>query len=154
MQKKIILFIFLLSLSWISGIAQVDHEKQKHDIAIIKAFLLDVADESIRPDLILSKHVRIEEMSSNEEYDYLEASINEIRLNLQTKNIAEIAYIPFRSLPKQDIRDIDPEGKPTENMYFLRYKNRQMLALYLEDNKIASFTLVSKGNKTAHFVTY
>lgn len=154
MQKKNIPFILLLSVSWIASFAQTSTDKQERDIRIIKDFLLDVADENIRPDLILSKHVRITETSSNEEYDYLEASIDEIRLNLQTKNIQEIAYIPFQSLPKKEVRDIDPEGKPIENMYFLRYKNRQMLAIYIEEDKIASFTLVSKGDKVAHFVTY
>ncbi len=154
MQKKIVLFILLFSVSCVASIAQTSTDKQERDIQIITDFLLDVADENIRPDLILSKHVRMTETSSNEEYDYLEASIDEIRLNLQTKNMQEIAYVPFLSLPKKELRDIDPEGKPIENMYFLRYKNRQMLAIYIEENKIASFTLVSKGDKVAHFVTY
>lgn len=154
MRYKIVPLFLLFSLSWLLSSAQVDESKQEQDIQIIETFLFDVADENVRPDLILSKHVLINETSSDEAYDYLEASINEIRLNLQTKNIEEIEYVPFHSLSKKDTRDIDPEGKPTENMYFLRYKNRQMLAVYIEDNKIASFTLVSKGNKVAHFVTY
>lgn len=154
MYKKIIPFILLLSLSWGLSFAQASHDQQEQDIQIITNFLDDIADENIRPDVILSKHVRIKETTSNEGYDYLEASINEVRLNLQTKNVREIAYIPFQSVPNKELRDIDLEGKPIENMYFLRYKNRQMLAVYIEEGKIGSFTLVSKGNKIAHFVTY
>ena len=125
----------------------------EEDIALIKDFIAEVADESQRADIILAKYVAIEQTHTDEGYDYLEASIEEIRLNLQPKNLDEIEYIPFRALPKRETRDIDPEGKPTDRMYFLHYKERQMLAVYLADNKIASFTLVSKGDR-AHFVTY
>ncbi len=154
MQYKVISFFLLFHLGWLSSHAQVATSTQEHDIQLIQDFLNDVADENKRPDVILSKHVLITETSSDEGYDYLEASINEIRLNLQTKNIDEIEYLPFQALPKKEVRDIDPEGKPTDKMYFLRYKNRQMLAVYIEGDKIGSFTLVSKGNKVAHFVTY
>ncbi|MCC2599711.1 hypothetical protein [Sphingobacterium sp. FBM7-1] len=133
--------------------AQTLENTTQEDIDLIKAFIADIADATQRPDIILSKHVLLERTSTDEEYDYLEASIEEIRINLQPKNLNEIAYIPFQALSRRDTRDIDPEGKPTEKMYFLRYKNRQMLAVYIAKDKIASFTLVSKGDK-AHFVTY
>lgn len=121
---------------------------------IIHNFINDIANSESRSDVILNKHVWLSDSLDNDMYDYLEASIEEIKLNLSTKNIDEIQYISFQQLPRKETRDIDPEGKPTENMYFLKYKGRQMLAIYIVDNRIASFTLVSKGNRVAHFVTY
>lgn len=153
MQKTIQAFLFLFALtSFVFG--QTSSPVVNDDIALIKNFIFDIADETLRADVILSRHVLLEKTETDEEYDYLEASIEEIRINLQPKNPDEIAYIPFHALPKRETRDIDPEGKPTDKMYFLRYKNRQMLAVYIAQDKIASFTLVSKGDNKAHFVTY
>lgn len=154
MLKRLHLTFFIAVLFFGVGKAQPPSSATTEDIRIIQAFIADVADETIRPDVILSQHVLVENTTSDEAYDYLEASVEEIRLNLQTKNVEEIEYIPFDKLPRKETRDIDPEGKPTDKMYFLRYKNRQMLAVYIANKKIASFTLVSKGNKIAHFVTY
>lgn len=149
-----IIQIFLLLVCSISLVtAQTTETTTQDDIALIKDFISDIADETLRPDVILNRYVLLQRTETDEEYDYLEASIEEIRVNLQPKNIDEIAYIPFQALPKRETRDIDPEGKPTSKMYFLRYRNRQMLAVYIAQDKIASFTLVSKGDK-AHFVTY
>lgn len=153
MQKILLQGFFLLFCSIQPVIAQTSETTAQDDIALIKDFIFDIADETQRPDLILSRHVLLEQTETDEEYDYLEASIEEIRINLQPKNLNEIEDLPFQALSKRETRDIDPEGKPTDKMYFLRYRNRQMLAIYIAQNKIASFTLVSKGNK-AHFVTY
>jgi len=150
MQKPIVrTFLVLFALISFAK-AQGDNNT---DITLIKDFIYDIADERIRPDVILSRHVLLEETTTDEQYDYLEASIEEIRVNLQPKNLDEIEYVPFQALSRRETRDIDPEGKPTEKMYFLRYKKRQMLAVYIAEDKIASFTLVSKGDR-AHFVTY
>ncbi|PRD54391.1 hypothetical protein [Sphingobacterium gobiense] len=152
-MQKILQVFFLLFCSIQLVTAQTTEATAQHDIALIKDFIADIADEKQRPDLILSRHVLLEQTETDEEYDYLEASIEEIRINLQPKNLNEIEYIPFQALPKRETRDIDPEGKPTDKMYFLWYRKRQMLAVYIAQDKIASFTLVSKGSK-AHFVTY
>ncbi|TYR38196.1 hypothetical protein FXV77_02640 [Sphingobacterium phlebotomi] len=149
-----ILSSFLLFCSVAHVTAQTTETSTQDDIKRIKDFIADVADETLRPDIILSRHVLLEQTETDEEYDYLEASIEEIRINLQPKNLDEIAYIPFQELPKRGTRDIDPEGKPTAKMYFLHYRKRQMLAVYIAQDKIASFTLVSKGDNQAHFVTY
>lgn len=153
MLKILQRFLFLFcSISLVT--AQTTETTTQDDIALIKDFISDIADETLRPDVILNRYVLLQQTETDEEYDYLEASIEEIRVNLQPKNLNEITYIPFQALPKRETRDIDPEGKPTDKMYFLRYKNRQMLAIYIARDKIASFTLVSKGDNKAHFVTY
>ncbi|MBD1420286.1 hypothetical protein [Sphingobacterium chuzhouense] len=152
-MQKILSQVFLLFCSIQLVTAQTTETAVQDDIALIKGFISDIADETQRPDLILNRHVLLEQTETDEQYDYLEASIEEIRINLQPKNLNEIEYIPFQALSKRETRDIDPEGKPTDKMYFLRYRNRQMLAVYIAQDKIASFTLVSKGDK-AHFVTY
>jgi len=101
----------------------------------------------------LSKYVIIEN-PNDELYDYLEVSLDELRINLLSKKIEDIQYIPFAQMPRKDIRDIDLEELDSNRVYFLHYRNRQVVALYLAQDKIASFTLVSKGNNKAHFVLY
>lgn len=120
---------------------------------ILKSFIFELADPNKAVDVILSQYVIVEE-PSDEIYDYLDVSLEEVRINLISKKLDEIQYIPFSKMERKEIRDIDPEGLDTNEMYFLYYKNRQMLAVYMEHGKVASFTLVSKGNNKAHFVLY
>ncbi|MDR2284109.1 MAG: hypothetical protein LBE37_12915 [Sphingobacterium sp.] len=144
------LFIALSSSLWAQESTPKDHTK---DITLIQSFILDLANENKAVDIILSQYLIVEN-PSDEIYDYLEVSLEEVRINLIAKNLEEIDYIPYSKMPKKEIRDIDPEGLDTSNMYFLHYRKRQMLAVYLENGKIGSFTLVSKGNNLAHFVLY
>jgi len=123
------------------------------DIAFLQSFVKDLADENIALDVILSQYIIVEE-PSDDIYDYLEVSLKEVRINVSSKNIADIQYRSYKDMPKKEIRDIDTEDLNINSMYFLHYKNRQMLAVYMEDHKIASFTLVAKGNNKAHFVLY
>jgi hypothetical protein len=119
----------------------------------MQSFLRDLADEDKALDVILSQHLIVTD-PTDELYDYLEASLEEVRINLMNKKINEINYIPFAKMSRRDVRDIDPEGLDTTKMYFLQYRNRQMLAIYIDEGKIGSFTLVSKGYNKAHFVRY
>lgn len=123
------------------------------DIAIIQSFVKDLSDKNKAVDVVLSQYLVVENPSSDI-YDYLEVSLEEVRINIMSKNIQEIEYIPFAKMPAKEVRDIDPEGLDTNKMYFLYYKKRQMLAVYIEGDKIGSFTLVAKGNNKAHFVLY
>lgn len=150
MQYKLSI-LFITFFTFFSIQAQ---EKTDPNIQLIKDFIQQVSIDTISPDVILSQHILLKETSTNEEYDYLEASIEEIRLNLQTKNIDEIEYLTFNSLPKKETNNIDLEGKAVDQIYFLKYKKRQMLAIYIAENKIASFTLVVKENNKAQFITY
>ena len=151
-MKVLISFLFvMLSYSlWAQESTPKDHGK---DIALIQSFITDLANENKAVDIILSQYLVVEN-PSDEIYDYLEVSLEEVRINLMTKNLKEIEYIPYNKMQKKEIRDIDPESLDTDNMYFLHYRKRQVLAVYLENNKIGSFTLVSKGNNMAHFVLY
>lgn len=128
-------------------------KSESENMRLMQSFINDLANENKAVDIILSQYLIVEEPSS-EIYDYLEVSLEEVRINLLTKNIKDIEYIPYRSMPRKEIQDIDPEGLDTNNMYFLYYRKRQVLAIYVEGNKIGSFTLVSKGNNKAHFVLY
>ncbi|WP_164122260.1 MULTISPECIES: hypothetical protein [Sphingobacterium] len=149
-----VVFTFLLILFtsnlWAQKEQPTDHPK---NIGTIQSFIKDLADENKAVDIVLSKYLIIEN-PSDEIYDYLEVSLEEVRINLLSKDIREINYIPYSQMPTKDIKDIDPEDLNTEQMYFLNYRKRQMLAVYIENGKIASFTLVSKGNNKAHFVLY
>ena len=149
MKKAVLLFLTIIFTSY--SFAQ--QKDSIDDLTIIKSFIQDLANENKAADVILSQYIVVEE-PSDEKYDYLEVSLQEIRINLISKKIDDIAYIPFHQMPRKDIRDIDTEGLDTTSMYFLYYKKRQMLAIYVEKGKIGSFTLVSKGNNKAHFVLY
>ncbi|SKB45680.1 hypothetical protein SAMN05660841_00620 [Sphingobacterium nematocida] len=147
--------ITLLLISFTSNLWAQDSQPKDHtkNIAIIQSFIKDLANENKAVDIVLSKYLIVEN-PSDEIYDYLEVSLEEVRINLLSKDIKEINYIPYNQMPTKDIKDIDPEDLDTAQMYFLHYRKRQMLAVYMENGKIASFTLVSKGNNKAHFVLY
>ncbi|WP_033564808.1 hypothetical protein [Sphingobacterium sp. SYP-B4668] len=148
--KHIYTFLFALMIAPLLSFGQSNNS----DIPYLKRFVHDLSVDSIATDVLLSQYVTIKQEVDDDYLDYLIASLDEVRLNIQNKNTKEIQYLNWTQIPKKETRDIDPEGLDTNNMYFLKYKNRQVVAIYLEDGKIASFTLVSKGNKVAHFVTY
>ena len=148
-----ILLSFLFFLQTFILFGQDSITTSKNDLEILKSFVQDLANEEIRSDVILSQYVIVEN-PNDELYDYLEVSLDEIRINLMSKNIEDIRYTSFHQMPRKDIRDIDLEQLDSNRIYFLHYRNRQIAAIYLEQDKIASFTLVSKGNNKAHFVLY
>lgn len=150
-MRILVAFIFTLSSPYI--FAQNQDSIKQDDIQVIKNFIADLGDENIAVDVVLSQYIKVDH-PSNEKYDYLEVSLEEVRINLLYKNIADIQYIPYANMPRKEVRDIDPEKLDINRMYFLQYKKRQVLAVYIDKDKIASFTLVSKGNNLAHFVTY
>lgn len=148
-----LLLIFLFCISSLSGFPQSAEHNVAVDIELLKDFIHDLSDENISVDVILSQYIAVNN-PSDEGYDYLEVSLEEIRLNVLYKNKDEIQYTNYIDMPRNAVSDIDPEGLDTKKMYFLNYRKRQMLAAYIENGKIASFTLVSKGNNKAHFVRY
>ncbi|ERJ60701.1 hypothetical protein [Sphingobacterium paucimobilis] len=151
-MKVLISFLLLILSTSLRAQESIPKDYNK-DIRYIQSFIADLADENKAIDIILSQYLIVEN-PSDEIYDYLEVSLQEVRINLMAKNLKEIEYIPYNKMPKKEIRDIDPEDLDTDNMYFLQYRKRQMLAVYLENDKVGSLTLVSKGNNLAHFVLY
>lgn len=150
---RIIIALILMLSSSFSFAQNEQKDITISDSTILRTFITQVAEDSIAYDVILSQYMIIEN-PNNDIYDYLEASLGEIRVNLMSKKLEEISYIGYHNMPKKDIKDIDIEDLNPNNIYFLYYKNRQMLALYLEEGKIASFTLVANGKGKAHFVLY
>ncbi|MCL7988907.1 hypothetical protein M8998_13230 [Sphingobacterium sp. lm-10] len=136
-----------------SGTSNAPAESSRRSIGVAQQFIRDLDNTNLALDIVLSKHVLVQD-ADDEMYDYLMASLAEIRLNLQSKRLNEIRFVPYADMSRKDVADIDPEGMNTADMIFLYYGKRQLTALYVEKNKIASFTLVSKGNNRAHFVTY
>ena len=152
-MRILLSLLFSIQSIFLFGQNQDSIPKKEHDLHILKNFINDLANDEIRADVILSKYVIIEN-ANDELYDYLEVSLDELRINLLSKKIEDIQYIPFAQMPRKDTRDIDLEELDSNRVYFLHYRNRQVVALYLAQDKIASFTLVSKGNNKAHFVLY
>ena len=155
-MKKIIIYFILFSLPVISfsqSTAEESDNTSEKGLQYVKTFIESLADEDQALDVILSQHVIVQH-PSDELYDYLEVSLQEIRINLSTKDLSQITYKGYHELPRKEVSDIDPENLNTNNMYFLYYKNRLITSIYVIDKKIGSFTLVSKGENLAHFVTY
>lgn len=154
-MKKPLLYIFFLICPILSFAQAKPMEQKSHGngLNLVKNFIKDLANEDIALDVILSQYVRVTE-PSDELYDYLEVSLEEIRINLMMKKLEIIQYKSYKELPGKEVRDIDVEDLNTENMYFLYHKDRLLTSIYTEEGKIASFTLVSKGNEMAHFVCY
>lgn len=150
LKNSFLVFLFLIpAVSFAQGMKGAD-TNLKH----IQKFIAAVNNPEIATDVVLNQYVKINKELTDEYLDYLMASLDEVRLNIQMKNPDDIQYINFNQLPRKETRDIDVEDKDPNNMFFLKVKDRLVVALYLEEDKIASFTLVSKGNKVAHFVTY
>ncbi|WP_400262390.1 hypothetical protein ACFX5U_02250 [Sphingobacterium sp. SG20118] len=131
-----------------------ENKYAEEQVTYIKKFTDDLNDTTVATDVILSQYIVISNELTDELFDYLKASLDEIRLNIQMKDKSQIQYFNYFDLQKKETRDIDLEGKNPNNIYFLKVKDRLIVALYLDNEKIASFTLVSKGNNLAHFVTY
>lgn len=148
-----IILSLIIFIQTLTAFGQDSTYTRKDDLQIIQNFIYDLADDNIQTDVILSQHIIVNN-PNDELYDYLEVSLDEIRINLLSKNLNDIQYRSFAEMPRKDVRDIDLEDRDSNRVYFLHYKNRQVLAVYLEQDKIASFTLVSKGNNKAHFVMY
>src|SRR5699024_6878284 len=120
----------------------------------IHEFIEDLSDDSIALDIILSQKVKLSAGIDREKIDYLIASLQEIRFNLQLKDPEKIIITPFTKLSRQEKRNIDLEKHAPEDVYFIQHNKKNVFALLLGDNKVSSFTLVSKGKNKSHFVTY
>ncbi len=153
MMKTYLIILFTIFTS-ASTLAQnnIENTTSRPDSLLYK-FVHELADVNRATDIILSQHIIVNNPSA-ELYDYLEVSLEEIRLNVQYKNIGELEFVPFHKMPAKRLRDIDTEELNTNNIFFIQHKGKHIFAVYIENNKIASFTLVSKGQKQAHFVFY
>lgn len=161
-MKKILYSFFLALLLGVStSYAQettLEHDSTETDSLlaiedIAFDFVHDLANTDIPLDSILNDYITVNDRSS-EWNDYLLASLEELRINLMSKPVEQLEYIRYNEMPRKEIRDIDLEGKNPDDIIFIWYRKRKVAALYMEGNNIASFTLVSKGNNLAHFVTY
>lgn len=150
-MRFLILLFSILSSSLFAQEVHIDQSKS--DTTILHTFIQDLSNPNIAVDIIISQQIVVEN-PSDELYDYLEVSLEEIRINLLYKNISDIVYTPFLKAARKETKDIDLGTIDPQKVYLLFYKNRQVLALYLEDEKIASFTLVANGKGKAEFVLY
>lgn len=154
-MKNYLFYLFLM-VSPLFSFSQENREntyRHADGLTTVQDFIDDLADLDKPIDVIMSQWVIVDH-PSDELYDYLEISLQEIRLNLSSKNVDQIVFKNYRELPIKEVRDIDIEDQDINNMFFLYYKQRLVTSLYVEGDKIRSFTLVSKGDNMAHFVTY
>lgn len=88
-----------------------ENEAAETNLVLIKKFIAALYNPSTATDVILSQYVTINKELTDEYFEYLEASLNEVRLNIQMKDSNQIQYINYYQLPKKETRDIDLEGK-------------------------------------------
>jgi len=155
-MRYLLIFLYCLTLQF--SVAQTDSAQVENPLVEPKEYLRDFVAQLNNPgiasDIILSQFVRIQTQQSDEYLDYLEASIAEVRFNVQLKDIANFRYLNYAELPRKEVRDIDLEGKDPKQVFFIKHRDRLVFAVYLAENKVSSFTLVAKGSGKAHFVTY
>lgn len=152
-KVKVLLLTFVSCILCISLSAQ-EKPLNSENIAVLKKFVYRLNDTNLATDIILSQDLLTTKNLDEDQQEYLLASIDEIRINVQSKDINKLEFINFLQAGRKETYDIDLEGIDPKQVYFVRYLNRFVFAAVIRDKKIASFTLVSKGNNKAHFVFY
>lgn len=157
--KETIFSVFLLLCIPFLGFSQQEKNPLQDTVlfdtqAFIENFVEDLANDSIALDVILSQKVALSENLDDEMLDYLLASLQEIRFNLKWKDKEKIKITPYLSLPRKAQEPIDFDGYSPEDVFFVQHNERTVFSILLGKEKIASFTLVSKGNNRRHFITY
>lgn len=144
------IFTFLITLELSAQQENIDSS----DLFIVDTFIKELADEETPLDVILSQYIEMSSEIDDDMIDYLIASLQEIRLNLQSKDIQKLEVLTYDQLPARESKHIDVEDKQTDSMYFIHYNKKSVFSLYLQSSKIFSFTLVSNEYNKVHFVTY
>ncbi len=152
-KLKLLLFIFMSCMISQSLFAQEQQISNDH-VVVLKRFVQRLNDPNLATDVILSQDLITSKKLDENLQEYLLASIDEIRINVQSKNINQLEYLSFAQAGRKETSDIDLEGIDPQQVYFVKYLKRFVFAAVIRDSKIASFTLVSKGNNKAHFVFY
>ncbi|WP_343563543.1 hypothetical protein [Sphingobacterium sp.] len=152
-KVKVLLLTFVCCILCISLSAQ-EKPLTSENITVLKKFVHRLNDTNLATDIILSQDILTAKNLDEDQQEYLLASIDEIRINVQSKDISKLEFINFLQAGRKETYDIDLEGIDPKQVYFVRYLNRFVFAAVIQDKKIASFTLVSKGNNKAHFVFY
>ncbi|QIH32174.1 MULTISPECIES: hypothetical protein [Sphingobacterium] len=152
-KLNLLLLTFISCMLSISLFAQ-ENPAATENIAVLRKFVHRLNDPDLATDIILSQDILTAKNLDEDQQEYLLASIDEIRINVQSKDIRQLEYINFIAAGRKETYDIDLEGIDPQQVYFVRYLKRFVFAAVIRDKKIASFTLVSKGNNKAHFVFY
>lgn len=152
-KVKVFLLTFVSCILCISLFAQ-EKSVASENVAVLRKFVHRLNDNTLATDIILSQDIITAKNLDEDQQEYLLASIDEIRINVQSKDINSLEYINFIQAGRKETYDIDLEGVDPQQVYFVRYLKRFVFAAVVRDQKIASFTLVSKGNNKAHFVFY
>ncbi|MGJ1239768.1 hypothetical protein ACR79N_01265 [Sphingobacterium siyangense] len=152
-KLKLVLFMFIGCIVSQSLFAQ-EQQTSNEQVVVLKKFVQRLNDPNLATDIILSQDLITSKKLDEDLQEYLLASIDEIRINVQSKDINQLEYLSFAQTGRKETSDIDLEGIDPQQVYFVKYLKRFVFAAVIRDSKIASFTLVSKGNNKAHFVFY
>ncbi|WP_286896790.1 MULTISPECIES: hypothetical protein [Sphingobacterium] len=152
-KLKLVLLMFIGCLLS-QGLFAQEQQTPNDYVAVLKRFVQRLHDPDLATDIILSQDLITSKKLDEDLQEYLLASIDEIRINVQSKDINQLEYLSFAQAGRKETSDIDLEGIDPQQVYFVKYLKRFVFAAVIRDKKIASFTLVSKGNNKAHFVFY
>ncbi|WP_343571074.1 hypothetical protein [Sphingobacterium sp.] len=152
-KLKLVLLMFIGCLVS-QGLFAQEQQTPNDYVVVLKRFVQRLHDPDLATDIILSQDLITSKKLDEDLQEYLLASIDEIRINVQSKDINQLEYLSFAQAGRKETSDIDLEGIDPQQVYFVKYLKRFVFAAVIRDKKIASFTLVSKGNNKAHFVFY
>ena len=152
-KLKLVLLMFIGCLVS-QGLFAQEQQTPNDYVAVLKRFVQRLHDPDLATDIILSQDLITSKKLDEDLQEYLLASIDEIRINVQSKDINQLEYLSFAQAGRKETSDIDLEGIDPQQVYIVKYLKRFVFAAVIRDKKIASFTLVSKGNNKAHFVFY
>lgn len=143
MLKNSLFFLFLIlnSLNLKAG------ETPK----FINAFIKSISDSHIKPDLIISKYLCMEEKDRNSEYYKLVISqLESVRKEFKNSPLEALKTLKYNDLPNVE-KVIIMETTERENTYVIKRGTKTILSLLVKDNKINSFVTMNKGENKIFF---
>ncbi|MES2377146.1 MAG: hypothetical protein V4553_11235 [Bacteroidota bacterium] len=120
----------------------------------IEAFLTDVINVNITGETLMKKYMCAPNKDTQQALD-LELYRLRMKMLGQSKKVTNHfeAYLkPYRELPEEE-QDILIDAKDKDNIFSFKGEQGIAVLILIKDGKIASFTIVKKGN-TRVFTTY
>ncbi|MGE8379746.1 MAG: hypothetical protein ACN6PN_15380, partial [Sphingobacterium sp.] len=93
-KVKVLLLTFVSCILYISAIAQ-EKPVTSENVTVLKQFVHRLNDTNLATDVILSQDILTGKNLDEDQQEYLLASIDEMRINVQSKDISKLEYINF-----------------------------------------------------------
>lgn len=118
---------------------------------VITDFIKYISDSHVKPDLIISKYLCMEEKDHNSEYYKVVVSqLESVRKKFKNSHIETLKVLKYNDLPDAE-KVIIMETNERENIYVIKRGTQTILSLLVKDNKINSFVTMNKGKNKIFF---